>query len=129
MSPNLTTYDSDDDEVANPDEPEHGHLGTIQVHLLRIVVHKEQLWEGEMHYDDIGPIHERSKKVGAHQVLYVPFFPPRLSMHPYTSPGRLGETEITPSVDFATVSRIDQPNTPFVKFIFYYRSKGIVYYL
>lgn len=61
----------DDEDVANPDEPEYGHLGSIQVHLLRVVVHKEQRWEGEMHYDDIGPIHERSKKAGAHQVLYV----------------------------------------------------------
>lgn len=44
----------------------------------------------------------------------------------YDSLHRLGQTEITSSVDYATVSRIDQPNAPFATFIFYYRSKGIV---
>ncbi|KAK7676509.1 hypothetical protein QCA50_020527 [Cerrena zonata] len=100
---------TDDADIANPGEPEYlpSHLGSIQIHLIRVVVHKEQRWEGEMHYDNIGPIHEWPKEAGTHQVL-------------------LGQTEITSSVDYATVSRTDQPNAPFTTFIFYYRSKELL---
>ncbi|KAI0077352.1 hypothetical protein K474DRAFT_1095085 [Panus rudis PR-1116 ss-1] len=94
---------TDDEARASPDQ-QNLDLGTIEVHIFRVIVQQEQQWEGQMVYEEIGPIHERCKKIGIHQVS-------------------LGEAEQAPSVHHATVQMIDSISSPFQTFVFYYRPR------
>lgn len=51
----------------NPDK-----FGSIEVHIHRVIVREEYHWNrGQLSYSDPGPLPEKSKKAGCHQVSYV----------------------------------------------------------
>ncbi len=62
----------DDDELFSPDDTRLLHLGTIHIKMFRVETTRvpdcDRLglsWTG------MGPVHERSKKAGAHQIACV----------------------------------------------------------
>lgn len=59
---------SDDEQDLSTLEHNVENIGTIEVHILRIVQVQEEQWTGQMKYPEIGPMHESTKKAGSHQV-------------------------------------------------------------
>lgn len=66
----MTTHYADDDDVADPEgaDPDLGCI-QVEIHEVQPTIGKDRS-ENTRHgqVNDVGPVHERSKKLGAHCV-------------------------------------------------------------
>ncbi|KAH8084327.1 hypothetical protein BXZ70DRAFT_957724 [Cristinia sonorae] len=98
----------DDENLLIPTTYNCDKFGTIEVNIHRVIVREEYHWDrGQLSYSDPGPIPEKSKKAGCHQVS-------------------LGEVATVPSILCADVLMMDKPEKPRAKFIFRYRPLSIL---
>lgn len=67
--PNVFT--TDDDALAAQNDVRHEKLGTIEVKMRRTLPgYAPPIGPAHYSHQDSGPVHERSKKAGAHRVGY-----------------------------------------------------------
>jgi len=98
----------DDENALIPTTYNSDKFGSIEVHIHRVIVRQEYHWNrGQLSYSDPGPIPEKSKKAGCHQVS-------------------LGDVAAVPSILCADVLMMDKPEKPRAKFVFWYRPLSIL---
>ncbi|THH17602.1 hypothetical protein EUX98_g9095 [Antrodiella citrinella] len=98
----------DDENALIPTTYNSEKFGTIEVYIHRVIVRQEYDWNrGQLSYSNPGPIPEKSKKAGCHQVS-------------------LGEISAVPSILCADVLMMDKPEKPRANFIFWYRPLAIL---
>ncbi|KAH9948820.1 hypothetical protein B0H21DRAFT_732224 [Amylocystis lapponica] len=106
---------TDDDTIANPHDLSSKDLGTIEIRVIRVRVDADSesclnaTTESEIHKLSLAPIHERSKKVGAHRVSLGSPIP-----------------AINQPISEVDVALIDTIDAPYARFRFNYRSLEIL---
>ena len=69
----LTRFATDDDDAASTKERDVSDLGTIKIRCVRVrqVMLPQPKPQRYGRFREVGPVHERSKKAGAHRISYV----------------------------------------------------------
>ncbi|KZT71916.1 hypothetical protein DAEQUDRAFT_644486, partial [Daedalea quercina L-15889] len=106
---------TDDDDIANPDDPSNNTLGIIEVRIYRIRYsyepYRPRLRPRARDLADRPPVHERSKKAGTHCV-------------------RLGEGKWCEPLDHIPAGPrriyVDDQQHPYIRFIFRYQPRAML---